>query len=148
MSQSTEPEENVQPCRNACKKLEHLNATTVSDLASVTVELGMSQLAKPEEDVQPGRFEVLAASAKSMTGADLELPAAAHALKTAMFDSTFLAEATSATLNGILAAGKHCPVIGAIFSILKDLKDQSDKYAGMLHECQRLSVWCVTVAVA
>jgi len=129
--------------RNARTKPEQPNFATASDVVFVSVDLCTGLSTAPEENLQPDRFKLLAARATSMTGADLELPAAAHALKTAMFDSTFLAEATSATFNGILATGKHCPVIGAIFSILKDLKDQSDKYADTLHQCQRLSVWCV-----
>jgi len=133
--------------RNASRKHEQPNATTAvaSNLAAVTVELGTSQPNEPqaEENLQPDRFELLVVRAKSMTSADLELPAAAHKLKTDMFDSTFLAEATSATLNGILATGKHCPFIGAIFSILKDLKDECSKYVESSQECKRLSVWCV-----
>jgi len=135
--------------RNAPKKQEQPNATTavVLDLTSVTVELGTSRPNEPqaEENLQTDRFELLVARAKSMTSADLELPAAAHKLKTAIFDSTFLAQATSATLNGILTTGQHCPVIGAIFSILKDLKDECSKYVKSSQECKRLSVWCVSL---
>jgi len=132
--------------RNAHKKQEEPNATTaaVSDLASITVELDTSLDNEPqaEENVQPDKFQLLFAGAKNMTSADLELPGS-EKLKKAMFDGTFLAEATSATLNGILATGKHCPVIGAIFSILKDLKNECSKYVESSQECKRLSVWCV-----
>jgi len=81
---------------------------------------------------------------QTITASDLMVPVAAKALKDAMFQNTFMAGASTAMLNGILSAGQRVPAIGSIFGILKDLKELSEKYIESNHECQRLSVWCVS----
>jgi len=82
--------------------------------------------------------------AVKVTSHDLSLPDAAHELKSAMFDNTFLEEASSAMLDGILAAGQKVPAVGVIFSIMKDMKGHFDRFNESSEECRRLSVWCVS----
>ena len=54
-----------------------------------------------------------------ITSADLALPSEAEILKNSMFQNTFLADASSATLDGILAFGQRVPAIGVIFELMK-----------------------------
>ena len=82
--------------------------------------------------------------AVKVTSHDLSLPDAAHELKCAMFGNTFLEEASSALLDGILAAGQKVPAVGVIFAIMKDMKGHFDRFNESSEECRRLSVWCVS----
>ena len=90
-------------------------------------------------------LEDIEADSGGVTSQDLALPLAAQALESSMFENTFMQEACSATMNGILSAGEKAPVIGVIFAIIKQMKVQYDLYAESSEECRRLSVWCVSL---
>jgi len=78
-----------------------------------------------------------------ITRADLELSASAQTLKNTMFENTFLSDASSAMLDGILSVGQSTPVIGVLFGLLSDLKKMYDTYVETDEDCKRWQVWCV-----
>ena len=47
-------------------------------------------------------------------------------------------------IDGILSAGQAVPAIGALFTVLKDMKHHLDGFVESEQECKRLSIWCVS----
>ena len=109
-------------------------STDVEDLGGIATS----------EDIDDMTFDRLAADGRDLTSEDLNLPAAAQAIGSVVFNDTFF-DGGQALVDGILSAGQHVPCIGAIFSILKDLKESVQTHAEAEEECGRLSTWCVSM---
>jgi hypothetical protein len=73
-----------------------------------------------------------------------QAPAVAALLREKIFNETGMLGA-EASLRVVLNAGESVPVIGKIFSILKEIKQSVDVYINAEEECARLSVWCQTI---
>ena len=96
------------------------------------------------DDVEDGLVESLAAACGALTGADLIIPAEALELEAVMFENTFMAGVSSATIDGFLSAGQAVPAIGALFTVLVEMKRHLDRFVKFEDECKRLSIWCVS----
>ena len=96
------------------------------------------------EEVEDELVASLAAASGALTSADLTIPAEAQELGTAIFENTFMAGASAAMVDSILSAGQAVPAIGALFTVLKDMKHHLDGFVESEQECKRLSIWCVS----
>ena len=103
-----------------------------------------NQMVLDAEDVGDELVDPLIAASSSLTGADLAIPAEALELGAAIFENTFMADASSAMLDNILCAGQAVPAIGALFTVFVEMKRHLDRFVEFEEECKRLSIWCVS----
>ncbi len=74
----------------------------------------------------------------------IEVGNSTQALQEKIFSNTFIA-GTEVMFSIITATGEAVPVIGPIFTALKNIKDSVDLYGEANEECSRISVWCSAI---
>jgi len=77
--------------------------------------------------------------------ASLLLPEAAEGMKESLLQSTFLSGVGGTAMGALLRAGKCAPVVGQVFGLLADIKEQVDIWVETEEESKRMSVWCVSL---
>ena len=77
--------------------------------------------------------------------ASLLLPEAAEGMKESLLQSTFLSGMGGTAMGALLRAGKCAPIVGKVFGLLADIKEQVDIWVETEEESKRMSVWCVSL---
>ena len=120
----------------------HLTGTFLAKVDCVSWHYDTGNCCNRSNDDAQTTLSRLVADGQTLTPDTLNLPSAAEEVGSAIFGDTFFDGAGHVVVDGILSVGQKVPCIGAIFSILKDLKENLHQHIEAEEECRRLSVWC------